>query len=118
MKKALMFLTILILLPAIAGAASQTTVMTTSVSCRNNPNPCPEGTECICFPDADCTCAEPDPCSYYKCQEGTKCVMLETAPPSVQCQPLEPIDFIWQWAFVGMILAALGYAIYTEEKKR
>ena len=53
--------------------------------------PCPEGLECIAFPHIrEPRCAQPDPCSYYKCPTGTKCLVGETYPLQVFCSPQYP----------------------------
>jgi len=38
---------------------------------------CPDGFECINFPNIGSRCAEPDPCSYYQCSLNTECNILK-----------------------------------------
>lgn len=40
----------------------------------NSCTPCPEGLECFNFPGIGSRCAEPNPCSYFKCPPNTECV--------------------------------------------
>jgi hypothetical protein len=50
--------------------------------------PCPEGLKCISFPHLrEPRCAQPNPCSYYRCPVGTKCIVGETYPFQVICTP-------------------------------
>lgn len=47
--------------------------------------PCPEALECFSFPEIGTRCAQPNPCSYYQCPEGMKCLVGEIYPPIVSC---------------------------------
>ena len=47
--------------------------------------PCSEGLECISFPDVGLRCAQPNPCSYYECPEGTQCNLAESYPAQIIC---------------------------------
>ncbi len=49
--------------------------------------PCPEGLECFYFPEIGLRCAQPNPCSYFRCPEDTKCSILQTYPPKIHCAP-------------------------------
>ncbi|NIO22677.1 MAG: hypothetical protein GTN38_01465 [Candidatus Aenigmarchaeota archaeon] len=53
-------------------------------------NPCEEGMECFSFPGIGLKCAQPYPCSYYKCPEGTRCAVAESYPPQVICSCTGP----------------------------
>lgn len=53
-------------------------------------NPCPDGLECLSFPNNGLRCAESDPCSYYECSEGTQCVIAESHPGKVRCNCVGP----------------------------
>jgi hypothetical protein len=48
-------------------------------------NPCPEGLECFSFPSIGLRCAQPNPCTYFKCPEGTQCTIAESFPGQVKC---------------------------------
>lgn len=48
-------------------------------------NSCSEGLQCYNFPDIGLKCAKPDPCSYYKCPEGTHCLVTASYPGKVTC---------------------------------
>jgi len=52
--------------------------------------PCGQGLECIRFPEVGLICAEPNPCSYYKCPSGTSCIVAESYPAQVMCQCTGP----------------------------
>jgi len=51
---------------------------------------CPEGLECIGFPYQGLRCAEPNPCSYFKCPTGTQCTTVESYPSGVVCICIGP----------------------------
>jgi len=53
-------------------------------------NHCPEGLDCFSFPGIGLRCAELKPCTYYKCPEGTECLVQETYPSSVVCSCVGP----------------------------
>ena len=53
-------------------------------------NPCSEGLECYSFPSIGLRCAQPNPCSYYECPEGTQCSVLEIYPGGVMCSCVGP----------------------------
>jgi len=48
-------------------------------------NPCPEGLECFSFPGIGLRCAQPNPCSYFECPEGTQCLVAAIYPGLVRC---------------------------------
>ena len=48
-------------------------------------NPCPEGLECFSFPGIGLRCAQTNPCSYFRCPEGTQCSVAESYPGQVIC---------------------------------
>jgi len=48
-------------------------------------NPCPTGLECFSFPGIGLRCAQPNPCSYFKCPKGTQCIVGESFPGQVMC---------------------------------
>ena len=48
-------------------------------------NPCESGKECISFPGVGLRCAEPNPCSYFKCPEGTQCNLAASYPAQLVC---------------------------------
>jgi len=72
-------------LPAIKTRAVQPTI-----GCDIN-TPCSNGLECIEFPEKGPLCADPDPCSYYECPEGKKCIIQESYPLKVICSENEVI---------------------------
>ncbi len=54
-------------------------------------NRCPEGLECYSFPGIGLRCAQPDPCSYFKCPTNkTQCAILESYPGRVMCSCVGP----------------------------
>lgn len=55
-------------------------------------NPCPEGLGCFTFSSIGLRlkCAQPNPCSYFKCPEGTQCLVQETYPSQVVCSCVGP----------------------------
>jgi len=63
----------------------------TDIECDSE-NPCSEGKECISFPDIGNRCAEPNPCSYYRCPEGTECFLAESYPAQVICSKTQDVD--------------------------
>lgn len=48
-------------------------------------NRCPSGLECYSFPGIGLRCAQPNPCSYFKCPEKTQCSVAESDPGQVMC---------------------------------
>jgi len=48
-------------------------------------NPCHEGLECFSFSGIGLRCAQPNPCSYFKCPDGTQCSIAESYPSQVMC---------------------------------
>lgn len=65
---------------------------------------CSGGLQCMKFPGIGARCAEPDPCSYYQCPQGTRCSVAviggatgqepipEPLPPSPTPAPPEPLE--------------------------
>ena len=53
-------------------------------------NHCPEGLDCFNFPSIGLRCAELNPCAYYKCPEGTECLVQEIYPSVVKCSCVGP----------------------------
>lgn len=54
-------------------------------------NRCPEGLECYSFPGIGSRCAQSDPCSYFKCPQGTQCSgVTESVPGQVICRCVGP----------------------------
>lgn len=53
-------------------------------------NPCPEGLECFSFPGIGLRCTQPNPCSYFKCPQGTQCGIAESYPGQVMCSCVGP----------------------------
>lgn len=53
-------------------------------------NLCPEGLECFNFIEIGLRCAQPNPCSYYKCPDNTQCIIAESSPPQVICGCIAP----------------------------
>ncbi len=52
---------------------------------------CPEKLECYGFPNTGKdVCAQPNPCSYYQCPDGTFCSVQETWPATVKCSNQAP----------------------------
>lgn len=60
------------------------------ISCSID-QPCPEGLDCFDFPEIGLRCAQPDPCSYYECPEGTRCAVGESFPFKLICTPIEEV---------------------------
>jgi hypothetical protein len=61
------------------------------VSCASSSD-CGNGLVCISFPDTDTECSEPDPCSYYQCDEGTLCQEKGGELIGVTCETQEPAE--------------------------
>lgn len=51
---------------------------------------CGEGLECYSFPSIGLRCAQPNPCSYYKCPAGTQCLIAESYPGKLTCSCTGP----------------------------
>lgn len=46
---------------------------------------CSGDLECFRFSDIGLRCAKANPCEYFKCPEGSQCVIAESYPPQVLC---------------------------------
>jgi hypothetical protein len=46
---------------------------------------CPRDQSCVFFPKYGFRCADPNPCSYFKCPGNTKCAVQESYPSKVVC---------------------------------
>ncbi|HBE89668.1 MAG: hypothetical protein A3G57_03990 [Candidatus Andersenbacteria bacterium RIFCSPLOWO2_12_FULL_45_8] len=53
-------------------------------------NRCPSGLECYSFPGIGLRCAQPNPCSYFNCLQGTQCGIAESYPGQIMCQCVGP----------------------------
>lgn len=75
---------------------------------------CPEGLGCISFSGIGLRCAPPNPCSYFRCPDGTTCVVAESYPPQVFCTPCYSPDQVNR----GATTDSRDLTIQTEKLKK
>lgn len=89
-KQNILLLTLILLgglfLAPITRAQTSEYPQITNQSCDAT-NRCPSGLECYSFPNIGLRCAQPDPCTYFKCpSDKSQCNYLESYPARLICR--------------------------------